>query len=112
MKITLAILKTLKMNLTIRTYLVLISFTLCTCTYDDFEKYKSDGIITGQDYKMCICCGGWEININDQTYHFDVLPSNSRIDLDNEKFPLKVKLDWEIDKTVCKWIIISRIGKI
>ena len=93
-------------------YAFLFSLMLCSCINDDLASYKSEGIITGPDYKMCVCCGGWEITIDDQRYHFDLLPADSRIDLNKEKFPLKVKLNWEIDKTACKWIVISRIVKV
>ena len=99
----------MKINLIASVALITIIFS---CSMENLLHYKSVGIIIGPDYKMCVCCGGSEIIIDDKTYHFDVLPGNSGIDLGKEKFPLKVKLDWETDKTVCKWIVISRIVRI
>ncbi len=89
-------------------------FFLCTCTYDNLPRfeYASEGIITGPDYKLCPCCGGWEITIDNISYRFSSLPTNSGINLDKEKFPLKVTLNWTLDNTGCKWIVISQIAKI
>ena len=89
-------------------------FFLCACTYEDFSrnKYASEGTITKPDYRMCPCCGGWEITIDNVSYRFSAIPGNSGISLDKEKFPIKVTLNWTVDNSVCKWIVISQIAKI
>jgi len=89
----------------------LFSLMLGGCTNDDLVSYKSEGTVIGPDVKMCVCCGGWEITIDNKTYHFE-MPSNSGINADKDKFPLKVKLNWNIDNTACKWIIVRDIKKI
>ena len=48
------------------------------------ENYQSTAVITGPDVGYCICCGGYFIEIEDSTYHFDNLPDTSEIDLPNE----------------------------
>jgi hypothetical protein len=89
---------------------------LTTCTYNDLKKedgnFESKGIITGRDLRLCPspCCGGWDITIDNENYNFYKLPSNSTINLETEKFPLKVKLDWERDSLGCNLIDISRIA--
>ena len=66
------------------TFFVII-FPACTQdkSTDAEDKFQSDGIITGEDYRECMCCGGWFIVIADSTYRFDQLPDGSNIDLRN-----------------------------
>ena len=78
------------------------------------KDYKSNGIIIGPDIRMCICCGGWYIQIDSLTYEFDSIPRNSNINLQKDSFPIFVKLDWELStKAGClnKRITIQRILK-
>jgi|WetSurSiteA1Bulk_404760.scaffolds.fasta_scaffold40537_2 hypothetical protein len=92
----------------------IIIFGLICCHKEDTGEYKSAGKIIGPDYRMCSCCGGWYIEIDSVIYEFDTLPDNSDINLQEESFPLPVKLDWQIsDKAACpdKRIIIQRIKK-
>ena len=77
----------------------------------------SKGEIIGFDAKMCPCCGGTEITIdnfkNPNGYGYFLigsLPSNFIIG-DNSKFPIAVSLDWKLDTTHCSgnFIEITRI---
>ena len=61
----------------------------------------SVGTITGSDYRMCMCCGGWYINIDEVIYLIDSLPAESNIDLATETFPVTVKLDWKLISNGC-----------
>jgi hypothetical protein len=76
----------------------------------------SIGKITGPDMRMCACCGGWFINIDNAVYVFDQLPPNSGIDLNTEKFPIAVKVAWRKNTTRCtagnEAIDIIQIAKI
>jgi hypothetical protein len=84
---------------------------IVTCK-KEVASFQSHGSITGQDYRMCACCGGWLITIDNKQYQFAKLPDNSSIDLNTEKFPLTVKLDWELNSTGCpNTITIFRIAK-
>jgi hypothetical protein len=87
---------------------------LICCHKENSSDYKSSGLITGPDVRMCACCGGWFIQIDSTTYEFDTLPDNSKINLETESFPIYVKLDWQLaGSTACpaNKIIIKRIKK-
>ena len=60
-----------------------------------------EGKITGCDFRECMCCGGWYIEINNNTYRFNNLPVNSNIDLQHEPFPIHVEVIWEKDVHGC-----------
>lgn len=65
------------------------------------------------DYRMCVCCGGWFIKIDNDTLRFYELPSDFNIDLNTETLPIEVELNWEKDKNDCLGdeIIIDAIRK-
>lgn len=76
------------------------------------EKFASTGIITGQDFALCACCGGYFIDIEDVSYRFEksVLPSD--FTFTDSQLPLTVELDWKLRNTACSdfnWIAISKI---
>lgn len=77
------------------------------------DKFKSDGVITGANYRDCACCGGWFIDIADSTFRFDLLPDGSSLDLMNETFPVEVRLDWHRKDFQCLGdeIIVDKIRK-
>ena len=56
----------------------------------------SRGLITGPDLRKCssICCGGWYIDIGNQTYHFLKLPANTNLNLNEATYPIPVLLLW------------------
>ena len=95
---------------------VMILATL-SCRKD--EMYMSNAEITGWDLRMCPCCGGTIITIdnvrspNGNVYFLiEQLPSGFTLG-NNPKFPIAVKIDWEIDTTHCfgNYINITRIEK-
>jgi hypothetical protein len=93
---------------------IFVFFALISCHKENANDYRSAGIITGPDIRMCACCGGWFIQIDSATYEFDALPDGSKINLETETFPLSVKLDWQLSTlTGCpdSRIIIQRIKK-
>ncbi|OQX80883.1 MAG: hypothetical protein B6D64_02640 [Bacteroidetes bacterium 4484_276] len=75
------------------------------------DDYMSFGAITGYDWRKCMCCGGWIIEIDNSIYRFFELPDNCIINLENETFPLNVKLDWVEEDFQCLGdeIIIKKI---
>jgi hypothetical protein len=94
--------------------IIIIILLLVACTKEN-NDFKSSGTITGVDYRMCACCGGWFINIDNAIYLFDSLPKDSNIDLASETFPLDVKLDWQLISNSCSGfsrISVLRIKKI
>lgn len=88
---------------------ILILF-LFSCKKENAD-YQSAGVISGPDLAFCACCGGYFIELNDSTYHFDSLPSASEIDLTTAIFPIEVKLDWEYERKCgsIQYILIERI---
>lgn len=84
------------------------------CQKQNSNDFQSTGKITGADVRMCACCGGWYIQIDNVTYEFDSMPVGSNIDLQKETFPIMVKLDWQLSTQVAcpdKKIDILRIVK-
>ncbi len=78
---------------------------------ENLKILNSIGIITGPDLRMCACCGGWYILIDGINYAFDTLPADSKIELQNEKFPVTVRIDWQLsDLSACpdKRIVIQK----
>lgn len=89
--------------------LIILSMTI-GCGKDDPNNY---GQITGPDMSLCPCCGGWFIEIEDETYRFFNLPENSGINLTNESWPIYVELEWVKDGNGCMGdeIFINSIRK-
>ncbi len=103
----------LSLQLTIFSLLVL----LMGCQKDKIDnprdEYMNFGTITGIDMTLCMCCGGWFIEIDNATYRFKKLPDNCDINLYDETFPVFVILNWEEESYQCLGdeIIIRRIEK-
>lgn len=90
-------------------FIILSSWMLISCLNDSDNNFKSEGRITGIDLRLCACCGGYFIEIEDVVYNFpDEFPNKESLDLEN--LPLKVKLDWELKPGGCdNFITISAI---
>ena len=102
----------MKTKLLVVVFFILIG--LAGCQKPNASDFQSTGIITGVDMKMCACCGGYYIQIDNVTYEFETLPAGSNIDLQNATYPITVKLDWQLStKPACpdKKIDILRIVK-
>jgi hypothetical protein len=105
------------MKTTVLTFvsLVLLVF-LTTCNYDKKDEYMAKGVLTGYDYRMCECCGGWLINLNSDStemYTFDTrfidkYPANLKLD-STTVFPVFIRLDYTDSPANCgKAIDITR----
>ncbi len=102
------------MNLRFNVIILLLTI-FCIACKDDDEGLKIDsdfGVVTSADFRLCACCGGWFIEIEDQLYRFYELPENS-ISISDEEFPLRVDVKWELDQDGCMGdeIIITSIEK-
>lgn len=89
---------------------ILCLFFLVSCEKEKTE-FQSTGIITGPDYVLCMCCGGYFIEIEDSTYHFEHLPAATKIDLEKTTFPVSVNLDWQHSRR-CGTIFYIEITRI
>ncbi len=95
---------------------IFIFLVFASCSEDDNttnnSQYQSEGIIIGFDYRKCMCCWGWDIEINGIEYKFEKLPDNSNLDLYQETMPIEVTLDWSKDNSACNnMILVKRIKK-
>ncbi|MCP4460954.1 MAG: hypothetical protein GY816_23480 [Cytophagales bacterium] len=92
---------------------ILLSLSSCSDASQE-NDLKSVGTITGQDFRMCLCCRGWFIEVNNESYRFSDLPDKSSINLVSEELPIEVYVDWTLDQNSCLGdeIIIERIEKI
>ncbi len=89
--------------------LILLLALLSACKQE--PCYDDTGTILGHDYRKCMCCGGWFIEIDQDTLRFDQLPEGCTVDLDNPVFPVAVYLDWHPKDPRCMGdeIIITRM---
>jgi hypothetical protein len=84
---------------------LLIVLIIATVSFESCNKNStsdtkdSTGIITGRDITKCYCCWGWFIEINNTTYMFDKIPSNSPVDLTTITYPTTVKITWRPSQT-------------
>lgn len=89
----------------------LIIFVLLFCSKESSISYRSYGVITGADPRVCACCGGYYIKIDTTTYEFSSIPENSNIDLQKDTFPIFVKLNWELSNRIaCPYLRITVQG--
>lgn len=76
-----------------------VLFILSTSCVKD--SIFDSGTILGSDQRDCACCGGWLVEIDSDTYRFNVLPEGSNINLEEATFPLEVLLNWSKDQNGC-----------
>lgn len=94
-------------------FLLTLALIFSSCQSSHSGTFQSNGIITGPDYRMCACCGGYYIVIDTTTYDFDSLPKDANFSLQNATFPIFVKLDWKQNPDGCgNYIEILSIEKV
>lgn len=89
--------------------LLTIVFGVGTCFFGCCENdcpsvdcYCSEkGIILGIDNRDCYCCGGWYIQIGNDTLRAPVLPVEFQQGLGSDEFPLPVYLEWALSEEPC-----------
>ena len=108
----------MKELLTLKSF-VLAILILINFSCKKIPHYQSNGEIIGYDARMCVCCGGTEITINNvqnpngnDFFLIASKPSDFIIGSD-ENFPIAVTLDWKIDSAHCfgNYIDITRIAR-
>ena len=83
-------------------FLSAVAFLLPACCDDEQTGDCLDhGFILGADPRDCACCGGWFIEIGEDTLRANNLPEAFVQTLNISEFPLAVHLDWEYDATPC-----------
>ena len=68
---------------------------------DDARECADDGVIIGQDFRRCACCGGYFIEIEGDTLRSLTLPQSFTERLDLKTFPIPVELDWNEPEMRC-----------
>lgn len=74
----------------------LLCFFSCQRVDDDNVEFESEGEITGIDFTLCACCGGFQTKFEgrEEIFLFSELPSDSNLDLTNPTFPIKIRANW------------------
>ncbi len=88
--------------------LILIFFTavFISCSNDD-DGFESKGVITGQDFTLCACCGGWFIEIEGEDYIIFELPENTSLKPEDIIPPFSVNLNWSRPGESCRDDLIT-----
>ena len=82
--------------------LILLVFTLSIESCRDETIWMNDAEITGYDYRECACCGGYFIDIADETYRFYEIPEGSSLEINTETiFPISVQVNWHEMENAC-----------
>jgi len=92
-------------------FLLVSALLIVSC---EKTKYENTGTITGQDFALCACCGGYFIQIDDVNYRFEKSELPDNFTFDDNQLPLTVELDWEPRSAYCSdfnWINIQKIRK-
>ncbi len=80
--------------------LAALSFSAC-CDDDDLQPCSETGIIIGIDYRECGCCGGYFIEINEDTLRAPTLPEPFVNSFDPAEIPLPIYLEWHEQDPQC-----------
>jgi hypothetical protein len=89
--------------------LLFLAALLSGCRKDN--GYDNSGTILGPDYRKCMCCGGWFIEIGKDTLRFTHLPENCNVNLTDTIYPVSVYLDWHYPDPQCldDEIVVTRM---
>lgn len=72
----------------------LLLFAACNDN-DDSEYTLSNGLVIGADMRLCMCCGGWWIEINKDTLRLMNAPSEFNEQMIEMEMPVPVALEWK-----------------
>ena len=99
--------KSMQLRLIITAIIISLAFNSCKK-----DTYMTDAVITGWDYRLCVCCGGLFIELNDgMKYQIDNV-ADLGIN-NNDTFPILVKVDWvKLLKCNGNYISITRFKRL
>jgi len=91
--------------------LFIVFFTFLAVSCERNHGYQSEGTITGYDFRKCMCCGGYFVDIEDSTYRFYTMPNGFIFNWETDTFPIEVLLNWKPDSVLCLGdeIIVSKM---
>ena len=82
-------------------FLAFFIATLFSNCAEEVKTYQASGEITGPNPMACptICCSGWFIDIDGESYHFLTFPADSDLSAEDiDDYPFSVQLDYEISE--------------
>ena len=85
----------------LKLFITFILAVLISCTSNTENECMDDATIIGSDYRECMCCGGWFIEIGEDTLRFDSLPEGSKIVIKDYELPLAVRVEWDARENPC-----------
>ena len=74
-------------------FLLLTSCSETTVPNDGYTN--SDAKIIGYDFRKCMCCGGWLVDIKMDTLRIWNMPEDFGKILDEKEIPVNVRLSWK-----------------
>jgi len=83
-----------------RKYIIIVmAIMLLSCERE--VEYEQEGVLTGPDLALCVCCGGVILSINaDNHYRVDSLPGMNAQEFYNLDFPKSIKFN-AVPATTC-----------
>lgn len=84
-----------------KTRVLFLFFAVCMLISCEKNTYQSSGTITGQDIRMCPCCGGYFIDVAGTLYLFEKSELPDKFTFNDEQLPLQVELDWKLKTEGC-----------
>ncbi|MFK8046511.1 MAG: hypothetical protein AB8B72_13525 [Crocinitomicaceae bacterium] len=95
-----------------RVFIIVVLFSaVLSCDKNDY--LSNEGIVIGADLSKCSCCGGYFVEIENDTLRFLEIPKASDIDLSADEMPIAVKVNWKKVAKPCLGdeIILNSIEK-
>jgi hypothetical protein len=88
--------------------LLLFAFIGHGCTREQ-PSYAEQGVLTGPDVRLCACCGGVFLQVQDgRIVQIESLPGMKNEDLYKLTFPQKIAFNWQPDRE-CGGIVYIKI---
>jgi hypothetical protein len=89
-------------------FLLISTLLIFSC---EKTKYANTGTISGPDYRKCMCCGGYFIEIAGKQYNFQKSELPGNFTFDDKQLPLIVELNFKLKADACassgiSWITI------
>ncbi len=89
--------------------LILLLTVIFSCKNENQIEFESNGIITQLDNRLCQCCRGYIIQIEDDKNNYRIGSLPDGIQINQDELPINVKVNWDLQST-CEAIGISYIN--
>ena len=102
----------IKSQKNMKTRFIILIFSALLVLSCEKDTYQSTGTITGPDLRMCVCCGGYFLDMDGTLYLFEQSELPDGFTFTDDELPLKVELNWKPKTGGCSGfnrIVISKI---